>query len=152
IGLAVIVAVGGMTTSVRAGFLDVIRKSLGSDYLLIPPAIGIWETNVGAHSELANKLRAVPGIDAVSTLRPALTEAEGKTSEVLAIDPVEYPKVAQLNFTEGSPGNAYYQLGQGRTVIINGVLAGQAKVGLGDTVRISTPAGLKPYKVVGVAG
>jgi putative ABC transport system permease protein len=126
IGLAVIVAVGGLTTSVRVGFLDVIRKSLGSDYLLIPPAVAVWETNVGAKSELATRLRAIPGVDVVSTLRPALTEAEGKASSVLAIDPLQYPKVAQLNFTQGDGEIAYGLLGQGRNVIVNGILADRA--------------------------
>jgi putative ABC transport system permease protein len=152
IGLAVIVAMGGMTTSVRIGFLDVIRKSLGSDYLLIPPAVAVWETNVGASADLANRLRAVPGVDVVSTLRPALTEAERKSSSVLAIDPVQYPKVAQLNFSQGDSSTAYQQLGQGRNVILNGILATQAGVGLGDNVRLATPAGQRTYQVVGVAG
>lgn len=152
IGLAVIVAVAGMTTSIRVGFLDLIRKNLGSDYLLIPPAVATWETNVGASADLANRLRAVPGVDVVSTLRPALTEAEGYSTSVLAIDPVQYPKVAQLNFNQGSPGNAYYQLGQGRNVIINGFLASQSKLGLGDNIRLAAPAGQRTYRIVGVAG
>jgi putative ABC transport system permease protein len=152
IGLAIIVSIGGMTTSIRVGFLDVIRKSLGSDYLLIPPAVAVWETNVGASADLANRLRQVPGVDVVSTLRPALTEAEGKPSSVLGIDPAQYPKVAQLNFTQGDAETAYAQLGQGRTVIINGILASQAQAGLGDNIRLTTASGQRTYQVIGVAG
>ena len=58
IGLAIIVASIGLMTSLTSGINDILEKSLGSDYLLVPPSIGIWSSDVGADEGLADRLRA----------------------------------------------------------------------------------------------
>ena len=41
---------------------------MGSDYMLIPPSVAIWEGDVGATAILADKIRSVPGVGTVTTL------------------------------------------------------------------------------------
>jgi putative ABC transport system permease protein len=48
IGLAVIVAAGGLVTSLTGTLYDMLQDNLGSDYLFIPPSVAIWGSNVGA--------------------------------------------------------------------------------------------------------
>ncbi|MBN1146617.1 MAG: ABC transporter permease [Anaerolineales bacterium] len=151
VGLAIIVAMGGLVWSLSGGFLDVLQKSLGSDYLVMPPSVGVWGSNVGAKPGLAEDLRRVPGVEAVSTFRVATTSANGKALSLLGIDPLEYPKVASLNFQEGEAGAAYASLAGGRTLIVNGMSATQAGLKVGDSVLLSTPTGSKEYHVVAVA-
>jgi putative ABC transport system permease protein len=151
IGLAIIVAMGGLIWSLSGGFLDVLRKSLGSDYLIIPPSVGVWGSNVGAKPRLAEDLRRVSGVEAVSTFRVATTTANGKAVSLLGIDPFEYPKVASLNFQEGEAGTAYAALAGERTLIANGMSHAQAGLNVGDSVLLSTPTGAKEYRVVAIA-
>ena len=40
--LAILLATVGLMSSLTGGINMVLEKSLGSDYLLIPPAIGVW--------------------------------------------------------------------------------------------------------------
>jgi putative ABC transport system permease protein len=40
-----------------------IENSLGSDYLLVPPSVSLWGTNVGARPGFAEDLRAVDGVE-----------------------------------------------------------------------------------------
>ncbi len=152
IGLAIIIAMGGLVWSLTGGFLDILRRSLGSDYLIMPPSVGVWSSNVGARPELAQDLRNIPGVEAVSTMRFASATANGKAVVLLGIDPVEYPKVASLTFQHGDPQQAYPALGQGRNLIANGVFAAQAGLKVGDVVRLSTPTGEKPYQIIAIAG
>ena len=152
IGLAIIVAMGGMVWSISGGFLDLLQRSLGSDYLIMPPAVGVWRSNVGAKQDLAEKLRTVPGVEVVSTMRFAATTANGKDVSLLAIDPEAYPRVATLTFQKGEAKTAYRELANGRTLIANGIFAAQAGLKVGDAVRLSTPAGLKEYRLVAIAG
>jgi len=152
IGLAVIVAVGGLTTSLTGGFLGVMRKSLGSDYIFIPPAIAVWQSDVGANSDLADNLRALRGVGAVSTMRYAGTTVNGKAVSLLGIDPVVYPQVSGLNFQQGDAPTAYAELAQGRALIANGVFASNADLKVGDIVTLSTPMGERPYYVAAIAG
>ena len=53
IGLAVVVAAGGLVTSLTGSMNDVMRKSLDSDYLFVPPSVALWSSDVGAGSGLA---------------------------------------------------------------------------------------------------
>lgn len=59
IGLAIVVASVGLVTSITGGISGVLEKSLGSDYLLIPPSVAVWSSDVGADSTLADRLRGV---------------------------------------------------------------------------------------------
>ena len=152
IGLAVIVAMGGLVWSLTGGFLGILQRSLGSDYLLMPPSVGVWNSNVGANSNLADELRRVPGVGEVSTMRYAAATANGKAVSLLAIDPAVYPKVASLTFQQGDPQTAFADLSSERALIANGIFAAQAGLKVGDTVQLATPTGVKPYRIVGVAG
>lgn len=152
IGLAVIVAMGVFTSSMSGGFMGVVRRSLGSDYLLIPPAIGVWSTDVGANRDLANKLRATRGVGVVSTMRYAAGSINGDAVSVLGIDPVAFPQAASLDFSQGDANTAYAQLAAGRALIANGILAKQENLKVGDLVEVSTATGVQTYYVAGLAG
>ena len=152
IGLAVIVAMGGMIWSITGGFLDVLQRSLGSDYLIMPPAVAVWGSNVGARGELADKIRAIPGVQVVSTLRYALASSEGEQFSLLAINPAEYTQVASLTFLEGEPDSAFSSMDKSSAIIMNGILAAQSGHKIGDTIQLSTARGVKDYLVAGIAG
>ncbi|MFN8497132.1 MAG: FtsX-like permease family protein [Anaerolineae bacterium] len=151
IGLAIIVGMGGVVWSITGGFMDVLQRSLGSDYLLMPPSIGLWQSNVGAKGDLAQRIRGIPGVGVVSTLRYAMSSGDGQGVAVLGIDPVAYPQVASLSFLQGDNATAYAALADGRALIANGVFAAQSHVNAGDVVQLSTPTGVKPYTVIAIA-
>jgi len=153
IGLALIVGTGGMISSLSGSAITVLEKSMGSDYLLIPPSVGLWSTNVGASRGLADRLRAINGVAEVSTMRFAqsVIYPGGTAVSILGIDPVTFPKVSGLNFEQGDARTAYAQLASGRTLIINGVLAAQGKLKVGDVVTLATSEGERPYQVIAIA-
>ena len=161
IALALIVALGGMTVSVSKGFLGVMKKSLGSDYIFVPPAVGVWQNDVGAKSGLAETLRGMSAVDHVSTLRYGAAgvdkasikggaAAAGATTAVLGIDPTDFPLVSGLSFSEGSE-KTFAELANGRTVILNPILSASLGVTTGDVVPLETAEGRQEYRVVGVA-
>jgi putative ABC transport system permease protein len=152
VGLAIIVGLGGMVWSVSGGFLKVLERSLGSDYLIIPPSVGMWKSNVGAGEDLSNRLRATPGVGVVSSMRFATASANGTAVSLLGIDPATYPKVASLTFQAGDPKTAYAALDKERSLIANGLFVAQAGLHVGDVVRLSTPTGDKPYRIIAIAG
>jgi len=161
IGIAIVVGAGGMMFSMSDTITGLFQKSLGSDYLLLPPSVAIWKGDIGAGQGLANKLRSISGVGAVSTLRyaqsyiqSATVKGAGETAiAVLGIDPVEYPKVASLEFQKGNQSDAFAALARAeRNVIVNGVLAAQASVKVGDIIPLSTPEGQQEYRVVAIGG
>jgi len=152
IGLALLVAVAGVITSITGGFLGLFRKSLGSDFLLIPPSLSLWGGNVGANENLAERLRAVDGVAAVSTIRFAATALDDKPISLLEIDPASFPQVAGLDFQAGDGQTAYSELAGSRSLILNRIIAAQTGLKVGDTVTLTTPEGEQTYRVAAVAG
>jgi putative ABC transport system permease protein len=153
IALAILVMSSGMLTSASIGFLQVLKKSLGSDYLLIPPSIAVWGSNVGASPELADDLRLIDGVDAVSTLRFSAAKVNTPKGEatisVLGINPEDYVKVSGLTFVDNKGDTL--ALNQGANIILNGLGASTLGVNVGDDVTLLTPTGAKTYHVIGIA-
>lgn len=162
IGLAIIVGAGGMMFSMVGTVMGMFDRSLGSDYLLIPPSIAVWKGDVGASANLAARMRAIPGVATVSSLRyaqsslrsVALRSGSGETTiAVLGIDPVDYPKVSGMDFQQGNAQDAFTALAANeRNVVINGILAASTGVNVGDVIPLATPSGIQNYRVVAIAG
>ena len=147
IGLAIVVALGGMSTSLNGMMGSLVRKSLGSDYLFVPPSISVWNSDMGSGSDFTNRLQAIPGVGDISTLRFAASMINGQAVSLLGINPQTYPKVSGLDFKQGGE-SAYTTLANGRAMIVNGAFLMAIPVKVGDTVELATPNGPQTYTVV----
>ena len=101
LGLAVIVAAGGLVTSMTGMIFDMLHDSLGSDYLSHPALGWLVGQQCGRQPRLAEELRQVDGVDMVNTLRFATSSANGQAVSLLGIDPVVFPQVSGLYFIGG---------------------------------------------------
>src|SRR5581483_4525590 len=151
IGLAIIVATVGLISSLTGNITGLLESTLGSDYLLIPPSVGLWSSNVGADESLADRLRATPGVAVVSTLRFATTSMNNQDVNLLGIDPQTFPEVSGMNFQAGDPNTVYQELARGRGLIVNGITASQLRLHVGDDVKLSSPEGEQTYRVLAIA-
>jgi putative ABC transport system permease protein len=149
IGLAVVVAAGGLVSSLTGTLYDMVRDNLGSDYLFIPPSIGLWGSNLGASPALAENLRQVEGVEAVSTLRYAATNTDGVAVSLLGIEPAAFKKVSGLDFVQGNE-SAYGEISDERAMIVNGSFLVSTGTKVGDTVELLTADGRVPYRIVAV--
>ncbi len=150
LGLAVIVAAGGMVSSMTGMLSGMIKNSLGSDYLLIPPSIGVWGTNVGATPDFANQLRQVDDVNAVSTFRYSTSNANGLAVSLIGIEPGDFRQVSGLVFSEGNE-SVYDKLDDDRVLIVNGPFLVAAQKQVGDTVELLTPTGRVTYRIAASA-
>lgn len=150
LSLAVIVAAGGIVTSMKGTLLDMVQDSLGSDMVFLPPSVGLWGSNIGSTPELADRLREVTGVETVSTLRYTSSQAEGQMVSVLGIDPEEYQKISGLTFLEGNR-SAYEAIASERALIANSVFMMGTGKKPGDTVELVTNGQKVPYRIAAVA-
>ncbi len=151
LGLAVVVAAGGLVASLSGTLSDVMQKSLGSDYLFVPPSIGLWNSNIGADSSLAQRLHEVEGLGDISTMRFAGSAVNGHAVSLLGIDPLVFPKVAGLHFQQGIEFLAYQEIAQSRALIANGAFLAAIGAKVGDTIELTTPRGKAPYHIAAMA-
>ena len=151
LGLAVVVAAGGLVASLSGTMSDVMQKSLGSDYLLVPPSVALWASNIGADARLSERLHSVDAISDISAMRYAGSAVGDKPVSLLGIDPTVFPKVGGLHFQQGIEFLAYQQLAQGRALIANGAFLATTGARVGDTVVLATTHGKIPYRIVAQA-
>jgi len=107
IGLALSIAVTGMVTSTRHGFMTYLDKSLSSDYLFMPTSLVLGNGNQAADPQLAQDIRGIDGVSAVTTLRLANSQIGDASLELIGIDPITYPQVSGLEFSQGDAASAY---------------------------------------------
>ncbi|MCS7281890.1 MAG: ABC transporter permease [Anaerolineae bacterium] len=150
VGLAMVLALAGMVTSIFDGFMSYIDHSLRADFLLMPASLVLGGGNVGAGPELMEEVRGVPGVTGATTLRLGAAAVNGLTIQVIGVDPQTYPQLSGLVFRYGDPEEAFAALGRERAMIVNGVFAAQRRVRVGDVLTLQTPAGEREYRVVGV--
>jgi len=150
IGLAIVVALGGMTSSLSGMISQTVRTSLGSDYLLIPPSLSVWSGDMGAGPGLTARLQTIHGVGEISTLRFAATAYSGQQVSLMGFDPQTFPQVSGLDFLEGDD-SAYAALAGGRSIIINGSFSmTYPDVKIGDTLDLVTPNGTRAYTVAAI--
>ena len=150
IGLALSIAVTGMVTSTRHGFMTYLDKSLGSDYLFMPTSLVLGNGNQAADPQLAQDIRGIDGVSAVTTLRLANSQIGDASLELIGIDPTTYPQVSGLEFSQGDAASAYAALADGHGIIVNGIFAAAYNVKVGDTVTLKTPHGDQAYHVAAI--
>ncbi|MEJ2736777.1 MAG: FtsX-like permease family protein [Anaerolineae bacterium] len=150
IGLAILLAVAGMGASLFGALWGYLDKSLGADYLLMPQSLVLGGGNVGAGPGLAQALREIPGVAAVTTLRQSPSRAGDVDLQVIGIDPETYPQLSGLEFSAGDPEEAYAALATGRALIANGIAAGQLGWRPGQAQSLMTPDGPQTYRVAGI--
>jgi putative ABC transport system permease protein len=151
VSLALVVSILGVVTSLYAGFFDYIDKSLGSDFVFIPNGLLLGGSHVGADQTFVQKIRDTTGVGTVATMRLGQAQIGQNQVQVVGIDPVTYPKVASFTFSAGSDASDIAKLGDGRTMLVNGITSGQQGMSVGQRVQLQTPNGLQYYTVVGVA-
>ncbi|MCB9438473.1 MAG: ABC transporter permease [Anaerolineales bacterium] len=151
IGLATLIMVAALAIGMVEFTGNLVDSSFASDIMLMPPGIASYNGLVGADESLGNELRALPDVALVSELRHAASVKDSMSLEVFGIDPQTYEEVAPFVFVKGDPNEAYAELEQGRTMIMNSFLATSLKLKVGDTFTLPTVEGDQKYRLVGIA-
>jgi putative ABC transport system permease protein len=150
LGLATIIALAGVITSIFAGFTSYIDKSMSADFMILPQSIILSSGNIAAGPRLAEEVRHTAGMGTVTTMRFGQGKIDGASAQALGIDPATYAKVASFEWTTGSSEGAIAQLSEGRWLIANGIFASTHKLVVGQAVTFDTPSGPRVYHVAGI--
>jgi putative ABC transport system permease protein len=151
IGVAVLVMIAAITTGIVSLFTDLTEGSFSNDLVVLPQSIAVYNNVIGADEELANRIRELPDVETVGSLRSAGTDVDGTPIQVYGVDPQDYPKVVRLDFAEGKSDEAFPALGSGRNAILTPLASFALKLDRGDDIVVQTVEGPQTYHIVGVA-
>jgi putative ABC transport system permease protein len=139
IGLALV----GLTATFGASAKASVRRDTGAglraDYVVKADGFA------GFSGDVANRLRSLPGLDAVVPLRFADGAIDGDVGTVGGVDPSALTKVVSLDFVSGSPAGL-----AGEGILVDDKTARAHHLGIGDRVALQFSRGTLPLKVRGV--
>ena len=152
--MAVSVAVGVdlMIRSFRTTVQDWLEYSLPADLYVSSTAgsnRGLSGPVSGFEAAVAARLRRLPGVEGVNTVRQA--DALGETGRVRLM---AYELTAQgrssIGFTQPAASSRWPEIDSGTAVFVSEPLAFRQSLTTGSTLRLSTPSGRRSFEVAGV--
>ena len=125
---------------------NVIEKQLGADIQLFAPG--------ATDPAVADQLRAIEGVAAVTALRFGRTEVlygdgRSRRANLLAVDPTTYFEVQSFAYRDGDDATTSRAFIAGGAVLLPSAIARDAAVGVGDHMTLRTAAGEREFAIVG---
>lgn len=150
IAVAASVAVGIMIESFRQSVVRWLETSLQADVYVSAPSLLRNRAESTLPPEVIERLRAVPGIAAVGTQRTVRVQSSRGPVQVIVLD-VPSPRGDRgFALKDGDSGTALARFRAGDIVFVSEPFAYHRRLGVGDTVRLRTDIGERPFTIGGV--
>ncbi len=103
----------------------------------------------GLPPELITELRAAPSVVAVSTGRRIQIQEANSRTEVWVLDPAPASRTG-FRYKHGDPTQAWQAFAEAGAALVSESYAFRQRVGVGDTLRLRSDAGVREFAVAGV--
>jgi putative ABC transport system permease protein len=150
IGLATLIMMAALVSSMSQFITKIMTDTFTSDLMILPQTIGLYGNIIGADESLETRVKALPEVQTIASLRYASSVVGEQGVEVLGIDPKTYPEVSKLEFVSGTPDAAFGAMSTGRNAILTSLTALTLHVDVGNTFEIQSPTGPQTYRVAAI--
>ncbi|MFN8644164.1 MAG: FtsX-like permease family protein [Candidatus Binatia bacterium] len=152
IGVGTVVWLALVAFSFERTAVRVFEQAMRADYVVSSAHTGAGALEMPVGDDLADVLRAVPGVAAVVGVRLANWQHQGESVVLDAFDPAYFRTDAygQWPLHGERLDGAWEAVAAGRAIVVSSNFAGNMRVGVGDTVTLATPRGPLPLLVAGV--
>jgi len=149
--VAMMVSVGIMVGSFRTTVIQWMEGEVPADFYLRPAGNPSLEKHPTISPELADKLAALPGVEAVDRLRAYMANYEGIPTTVAAADFHGSHKRGRSDFFSGRTGEEVFQeLRGGNSVIVSEPFTYKHNVKVGDTISLRLGTSLASFRIADV--
>jgi putative ABC transport system permease protein len=153
VGFAVFVASAAIVINLSGFFREVYQENFLSDILIFPlggETVVFTGTALGVDTTLADDLRGVAGVLAVSSLRSTNMLYAGQSVHLLGVDPQYAGELRPFRVYEAA-NDARTRLQTERAIYLNATLAQSAALGMDELILLDTPRnGLHEYRIVAI--
>lgn len=149
IAVAATVGVGTMVSSFRDTVTSWLDYTLQADLYIQPPGPGVRLAGGTLDADLADRIRQVPGVRSVSTVRRLEVTIDGRRATLSAVEPSRGGPTS-TRFTEGDPATIGNAFRRGGTVLVSEPFAYRNDIERGDTLALPTDRGTARLPVAGV--
>lgn len=149
IAVAATVGVGIMIDSFRGTVADWLQQSLQADVYVQPPSPVMRRSTATLDSAVVHRLRGLDGVAGAYSIRRVQVRTNGEPTELVAVEPG--PETADVyRFKSGNARAIWDVLRDTAAVIVSEPYSYRRDVGVGDTVRLPTDRGPRPFPIEGV--
>lgn len=149
VALSATVGVGVMIDSFRGTVKDWLGHTLAADLYLSAPDRVASRHFAPLPDGLAERVRAIDGVAAISTGWRVEVDGPTRTTELDVLNPAP-ASLDALRFKAGDPETARERFAAGEAVLITEPFAHRYGVGPGGSVRLRTARGMQRFPVAGV--
>jgi putative ABC transport system permease protein len=143
--LGMVLALGAVQTSILGAMHDAFRIRYGAD-------VTVWAWN-GMAPEVADALRAAPGVDASTVYRSgdaSIVAPREERAELSIIEPSSFFALQGFPWADGDDRSARSALEAGDAVLVPEGYAVRTGVGRGERISLQTTTGPREFRVAGV--
>jgi putative ABC transport system permease protein len=149
VAVAVSIGLQLMVGNFRLSVFHWLSDRLDADLYVSMPAPASSGSAAGLSAELKQRIAALPGVEALSTVRRIRVRKEGTVTRVNAYEMVP-STYAGFRFVQGSPERIWPAFEQQDVVIVTDSFAWLHDIHVGDALMLRTDSGDRPFRVVGV--
>ena len=150
VAISITISIDTMVRSFRGTVEQWLDNSLSSDIYISPASLRSDGTNTGLAPRVLEDIRAIEGVESVSTVRNARVHSPNGDVELLALG-TRYDNFIRYNsFKEGSPALIWDDLQSGDAVAVSEPYAYHNDKDVGSTVRLSTSEGDRDFRIAGI--
>ncbi len=149
VAVATTVGVGLMVASFRGTVAEWLETSLQADVFISPPALVTRRGGAPFAEGLAEHLRATPGVAGSTTIRTVQVRADGVPTDLRSVD-FGTVTVRPYRFKQGDPERVWKELEAPDTLLVSEPFAFHRRLGVGDSVELSTDKGPHRFRIAGV--
>ncbi|MFZ5818066.1 MAG: FtsX-like permease family protein [Bacillota bacterium] len=150
VSLAFMVGIGGVTASQLAAFTSWYEKVIGWDMNVSSSFVGL-AAQVEMDPSFVAELARVEGVRLVSPQKMhGATLTDGQPVFIQALDHRLLRQYSETPLEEGDWEQAADRMEEGGGVIISPAVARRLGAGVGMTIGLPTPVGIRPFEVVGI--
>jgi putative ABC transport system permease protein len=150
VSLAMVMGVGLMVRSFRMSLVDWIDATIRADVYVSPVGNVAGRGDAVLPREVIEAVRALPGVEAVDTLRRRSVIIGGQRVNVLSVDYAVVSQRTRYLFTAGSREDALRRLLPSDAVLVSETFSRRTGLGLGDAVALDTAKGSVMFEIAGV--
>ncbi|QRN98544.1 ABC transporter permease [Archangium violaceum] len=149
VAVATTVGVGLMVASFRGTVAEWLESSLQADVFISPPALVTRRGGATFAPGLAEHLRATPGVAGSTTIRTVQVRVNGMPTDLRSVD-FGTVTVRPYRFKQGDPERVWKELEAPDTLLVSEPFAFHRRLGVNDSVELSTDKGPRRFRIVGV--
>jgi putative ABC transport system permease protein len=152
IGVGTVVWLALVAYSFERTAVRVFEQAMRADYVVSSSHAGAGALEMPVDDALAAPLAAVEGVRAVIGVRLANWQHAGEPIVLDAFDPEYFrnPAYGRWPLHGAHLDDAWEAVAAGRAVVVSSNFAQHLRVGVGDTITLSTPRGPLPLLVAGI--